>query len=78
MKISEVIGVLQKALKEHGDIDVRLQADHAGCCMSVTGYGKTYAGVDEWMLEDVYESKEECKEDLGEDPKYMFFELQAF
>jgi len=78
MKISEVIKELQEALAEHGDVGVRLQCDHGQSLMKVTGSGISYSLKEDWMIEDAYDSIEECENDTGVTPEYKFFELQAF
>lgn len=59
MKASELIKHLEECINEHGDLDVRLYADHGQCSMSAEGVGLSYIEEDSYMADTLN------PEDLG-------------
>ena len=57
MKVSELIVKLQELEQEHGDLTVRMYADHGQCSMSVDDCGIGYVEVlSEYMADTIHES----------------------
>ena len=60
MKVSDLIRQLQELQQEHGDIDVRINAEHSQCLMRTTWVGESYIEDGSWIAEGIHE------DDLGE------------
>ena len=56
MNISELIEELEEAKEEHGDLEVRVWADHGQACMPAYSVGPSW-------VDDEYETI--CDEDMG-------------
>ena len=66
MNISELIEDLQRVQQEHGDLEVRVWADHGQQCMSAWAVGTQWVDEDNETVadEDLNNPEEElCKED---------------
>jgi len=56
MKVSALIEKLQELKQEHGDLTVRLWADHGQCSMSASNCGIGYIeGLEEYIAETLDE-----------------------
>lgn len=70
MKLSKLIEELTKLKNEHGDIDVRIQADHGQELMKATWAGISYINEDSYMPSVSDEIDDECN--------IPVIEIQAF
>ena len=55
MIVSELIKDLQQALEEHGDIQVRLEADHGQTPMTANCTTLGHIDSDSWMAESIHQ-----------------------
>lgn len=80
MLLSKAITLLQSALQEHGDIPLRLYADHGQTFMNADAGGIGYSIDDDYYLDlgTVCDTPEGCEDYCVDGSPYKFYSLEAY